>query len=153
MRSPPGNRPQSRLIAMKSFSGNDRRLTMLDSDIEPPVQDEAPPPPPARRRRRVRALLGGTAVLAIGAVCAVWVLQDGSSAPDTKTSNLPTVSVVRTNMTNTTDIDGTLGYSDSYTVLAGGSGVVTWVPTVGEVIERGKRAYGLDGRRIPLFYG
>ncbi|WP_067463644.1 peptidoglycan-binding protein [Actinomadura macra] len=124
---------------------------MLDSDIEQPVRDEAPPP--FLRRRRVRALLGGTAVLAVGAVGAALVLRDGNGTAAQNTSALPTVSVVRTNVTNTTDVDGTLGYADSYTVLAGGQGRVTWVPKAGDVIKRGERAYGVDGHRVPLLYG
>ncbi|MDX6433959.1 MAG: hypothetical protein QOE54_6325 [Streptosporangiaceae bacterium] len=123
---------------------------MLDSEIETPVRDEAPPP---RRRRGLRALLAGTAVLAIGAAGAVYALQGGKNKTTQTTSALPTATVTRTNMTNTIEVDGTLSYADSYTVLAGGTGRITWLPKAGDVIRRGKRVYGVDGHSVPLFYG
>ncbi|QXJ21449.1 peptidoglycan-binding protein [Actinomadura graeca] len=124
---------------------------MLDSDIDQPVRDG--PRAPLLRRRRVQVLLGGAAVLAVGSVGAALALRDGGGSASGKTSTLPTVAVVRADVTNTTDVDGTLGYAESYTVLAGGKGRVTWVPKAGDVIERGKRAYGVDGHRVPLLYG
>ncbi|MEN3308803.1 MAG: hypothetical protein V7603_5005 [Micromonosporaceae bacterium] len=124
---------------------------MLDSETVGPGQDGRPPP--RRRRRRLRwVLLGGTAVLAIGAAGAGYALQGGESS-STTASELPTVPVVRADMTSTFDADGTLGFGAGSTVLAGGGGRITWLPKAGDVIERGKRAYGVDGHSVPLFYG
>ncbi|WP_344133115.1 efflux RND transporter periplasmic adaptor subunit [Luedemannella flava] len=98
-------------------------------------------------------LLGGVAVLAVGAAGTAYALNNSKTPTTTATSQLPTALVERKNMTNTIDADGTLGYGDGYTVLAGGGGRITWLPTAGSVIKRGQRAYGVDGYSVPLFYG
>jgi peptidoglycan hydrolase-like protein with peptidoglycan-binding domain len=123
---------------------------MLDSEIKAPVRNEMPS---SRRRHGLRMLLGGTVVVALGAAGGVYALQAGGGTATRNGSALPTVTVVRDDMTRTTDVDGTLSYADSYIVLAGGSGRITWLPEVGEVIRRGERAYGVDGYSVPLFYG
>lgn len=126
---------------------------MLDAELDNPLTDKKAAPPPPLRRRRVRALLGGTAVLAVGAVGAAYALHDGGGSNTPTTSALPTATVVRTNLTTTANVDGTLGYAGSYTVLADGGKRITWLPREGAVIRRGERVYGVDGRRVPLFYG
>ncbi|MGW6752994.1 peptidoglycan-binding domain-containing protein [Streptomyces sp. NPDC055817] len=126
---------------------------MLDSAIAPLVSEESPPPQRRRGGRR-RTLLAGTAVLAIGgAGVAVYALRDGKEANHETDTTLPTVAVIRGALASTTEADGTLGYAGSYTVLAGGGGRVTWLPQAGDVIRRGHQAYGVDGHRVPLFYG
>jgi hypothetical protein len=99
-------------------------------------------------------LLAGTAVLAIGgAGVAVYALRDGKAATQETDTTLPTVAVTRGDLASTTEADGTLGYAGSYAVLAGGGGRITWLPQAGDVIRRGHQAYGVDGYRVPLFYG
>jgi hypothetical protein len=62
--------------------------------------------------------------------------------------------VVRTNLTSTTQLSGTLGYSGSYAVTAQrAQGTVTALPEVGQVITRGRPAFELDGNSTFLFYG
>ncbi len=119
---------------------------MLDS--EAPVQEA----PPRRRRRALKiiALLGGVAVLAVGAAVA---LHRGGGGGAAVTAALPTAQVVRTDLSDRTKVDGTLGFADTYTVLSGGSGRLTWLPEAGDEISRGQRVYGLNGHRVPLFYG
>lgn len=99
-------------------------------------------------------LIAGTAVVAVVAAGAAIALQGGGSGPQHPTgSALPTADVVRTDLADRTEVDGTLGYVHTYTVLAGGPGRLTWLPTVGTVIRRGQRVYGVDGHRVPLVYG
>ncbi|GLZ14911.1 peptidoglycan-binding protein [Actinomadura sp. NBRC 104425] len=126
---------------------------MLDSELDNPLTDKKTVPPPRPRRRRGRALLGGTAVLAIGAAGAAYALNDGGGSKTPATSALPTATVVRTNLTTTANVDGTLGYAGEHTVLADGGKRITWLPREGAVIRRGEQVYGVDGRRVPLFYG
>jgi peptidoglycan hydrolase-like protein with peptidoglycan-binding domain len=129
---------------------------MLDSEISPSAAREvsAPPGPAPRRRRRRGVVLGGTAVLAVGAAGgAVYALQGGEPSAPPSNTTLPTAPVVRTDMVNIRNVDGTLGYAGDYTVLAGSGGRITWLPDVGDVIRRGQRAYGVDGRTVPLLYG
>jgi peptidoglycan hydrolase-like protein with peptidoglycan-binding domain len=92
-------------------------------------------------------------MLAIGAAGGAYALHDSEGSATTSTSALPVASVIRTDMTSTVDADGSLGYDDGYTVLAGGAGRITWLPKAGVVIRRGGAAYGMDGHRVPLFYG
>ncbi|MCW2915811.1 MAG: efflux transporter periplasmic adaptor subunit [Actinomycetia bacterium] len=123
---------------------------MLTSEIETVTRGA----PPRRRRRRTRVLIAGTAMLAVSAAGAAIALQSGGSGTEHPTgSTLPTADVVRTDLAARTEVDGTLGYAHTYTVLAGGAGRLTWLPTVGTVIRRGQRMYGVDGHRVPLVYG
>lgn len=127
---------------------------MLDSEIGASAARESPAPPgeaPPRRRRR-RVLMGGAVVLVVGAAAGVYALQGSGAPPPPAAPKLPTVPVVRADMVNVRNVDGTLGYAGTYTVL-GAKGRITWLPDVGDVIRRGKRVYGADGVSVPLFYG
>jgi peptidoglycan hydrolase-like protein with peptidoglycan-binding domain len=127
---------------------------MLDSEIMTPERERAEVPPPSPRRRRRRwVVLGGAVVLAAGAAGALYAVQDRQGSSAQQFSTLPTVAVTRTNMVNTADVDGTLGYEGSYTVLGPGGGRITWLPGTGQVIKRGERVYSVDGHGVPLFYG
>jgi peptidoglycan hydrolase-like protein with peptidoglycan-binding domain len=99
----------------------------------------------------------GIAVLAVltvgGGVLAGRYLSVSDPAPVTSSSMLPTATVVRTTMTDRTEVDGTLGYAGSYTVTAESPGRLTRLPAVGERVERGHSVYDVNGRHVPLFYG
>ncbi|MGW7078540.1 peptidoglycan-binding protein [Streptomyces sp. NPDC054866] len=107
---------------------------------------------PRRRRRGVWVTLG-VVVLVVGASGAVYLAQDEDSKPAKSAAKLPTAKVVRTDLINTTEVDGTLGFSGGRNVLAEGPGRVTWLPGVGDVIKQGERVYAMDGHSVPLFYG
>ncbi|MGW7066070.1 peptidoglycan-binding protein [Streptomyces sp. NPDC054855] len=107
---------------------------------------------PRRRRRGVWVTLG-VVVLVVGASGAVYLAQDEDSKPAKSAAKLPTAKVVRTDLINTTEVDGTLGFSGGRKVLAEGPGRVTWLPGVGDVIKQGERVYAMDGHSVPLFYG
>ncbi|MBM2615001.1 peptidoglycan-binding protein [Actinoplanes sp. LDG1-06] len=64
-----------------------------------------------------------------------------------------TTKVTKTDLVETRQVDGTLGYAGTGTIRGGGSGTLTWLPKPGDVIQRGERVYGVDNRRIPLLYG
>ncbi|MGV9316229.1 peptidoglycan-binding protein [Streptomyces sp. NPDC003691] len=132
---------------------------MLDSEATTPVEpreaerDGERPPAPARRRRGLWVVIGGTTVLAVGAAGTFLVVRDDKASSSDGSSSLPTATVTRTDLVNTSDVDGTLGYAGSSTVLGPGGGRITWLPATGEVIGRGERAYAVDNRNVPLFYG
>lgn len=124
---------------------------MLDSELKTPEvsEDEAPP----RRRRKAWLAVGVVAVLAAGTAGRVYALRDDHRAAASTDTTLPTAPVTRTDLSSATQVDGSLGYGDSYTVLGSGSGRITWLPALGKVIVRGKTVYGVDGHSVPLFYG
>lgn len=65
----------------------------------------------------------------------------------------PTVPVVKTDLVETEQVDGTLGYAGTAVVSSERSAIVTWLPQPGDTITRGQRVYEADGRPVPLLYG
>lgn len=111
----------------------------------------------SRRRLRKRAGLAAAPLLvaaaATGIVLGVPRLRTQSSA----TANTVAVSsapVVRTSLTNTTQVAGSLSYAGSYTLINETQGTAyTWLPQAGAVVRRGQRLYEVDGTPVDLFYG
>ena len=64
-----------------------------------------------------------------------------------------TALVVRTTLTTTTPLSGTIGYAAPFVVNAQLAGTVTALPRPGAVITRGQRLYEVDGAAVYLFYG
>jgi HlyD family secretion protein len=103
----------------------------------------------ADRGFKVAAVL----VLAAAAGSAAWALR--SPAPRAP-AGIPvgTAPVVRADVAERQQVNGTLGHSGTYDVIApGGTGVLTRLPATGTVIERGRAVYEVNGARVPLFYG
>jgi peptidoglycan hydrolase-like protein with peptidoglycan-binding domain len=113
------------------------------------MDDEAPP----RRRGRLWLVVAGVAVVAVGTAGTVYALRDDDQAATSTETTLPTAPVTRTDLSSATQVDGSLGYGNSYTVLGSGSGRITWLPALGKVIVRGTAVYRVDGHPVPLFYG
>jgi HlyD family secretion protein len=111
----------------------------------------------ADRRRTRTAVVAGLA-LAGAAGGAAWAATGGPAtgshhSPSTGPST-GTASVVRTDIAQRQQVNGTLGHSGTYDVVAtGGQGVLTRLPAVGSVVRRGQGAYEVDGARVPLLYG
>lgn len=109
-----------------------------------------------RRRRRMGTLVVvGVAVVALGGGTAA-ALGFGGGAPDTPVSStLPpgTAEVTRTTLTETADVDGTLGYGSVSSVNAQGRGRVTWLPEPGASVQRGEALYKVDEKPVVLLYG
>jgi peptidoglycan hydrolase-like protein with peptidoglycan-binding domain len=69
-------------------------------------------------------------------------------------SRVATAPVVRTTLTNTVQVGGSIGYDGSYTVAAlRGSGVYTWLPAPGQVIKQDQPVYSVSNEPVPLLYG
>jgi peptidoglycan hydrolase-like protein with peptidoglycan-binding domain len=111
---------------------------------------------PARRgRRRTLTLAGGlaaaTVLVVVGAIAGNRSARGGAGAP---AARIATASIVRTNLTSTTQVTGTLGFAGSVTVSGNTTGTqFTWVPSAGQIIRRGQRLYEVDGRAVPLLFG
>ncbi|MFI7617067.1 peptidoglycan-binding protein [Nonomuraea terrae] len=106
-----------------------------------------------RRPLRLLAWSGGAALLA-AAVAAAVAGFGGDPAPAVAGRTPPaTAQVVRTTLTETKTVDGTLGYGDPITVTARSQGTITWLPSEGSTVTRGHAVYSVDADRRPLLYG
>jgi peptidoglycan hydrolase-like protein with peptidoglycan-binding domain len=110
----------------------------------------------ARRWRWERTLaVSAVIVLALGGAGGA-ALGFGGSDPDRTThSTMPpgTAKVTRMTLTETEDVDGTLGYQLTTTVEGEASGKITWLPPPGSTVERGKPLYKVDDKPVVLLYG
>jgi hypothetical protein len=64
-----------------------------------------------------------------------------------------TAAVIRTDLSTTTQLSGTLTYARTYAVSPQLAGTITALPAPGRVIRRGQRLYEVDGAPVFLFYG
>jgi hypothetical protein len=88
-----------------------------------------------------------------GVVLGVPALRPGhpAAAPAVAVAYAP---VVRTGLTNTVQVSGSLGYAGSYTIVNQAQGTAyTGLPAAGTTIRRGQQLYAVDGAPITLFYG
>lgn len=110
--------------------------------------------------RRIVAVAAVAAALVGGAVAAAVaaVSSSGSSGPSSSAGSsgaLATAPVVRTTITNTVQVGGSIGYAGSYAVAArsGAGATYTWLPQAGDVIKQDEPVYSLDNEPVPLLYG
>src|SRR4029077_8191888 len=95
-------------------------------------------------------------VVAIGGAAGVtawWLATPRRTGPATAVVPVATAAVVRANLATTTQMSGTIGYADSYTITAQLPGTITALPGPGAVITRGHPAFEVDGSGVFLFYG
>ncbi|HZD69457.1 MAG TPA: peptidoglycan-binding protein [Actinomycetes bacterium] len=107
-----------------------------------------------RRRWVVVALV--LVLIAAGAVVVVRGVFDGdggNSGSSDSRSATSLATVTRRSLSEHTQVNGTLGYAGSYTVLGRARGTVTWLPAAGAVIGDGQVLYRVDGAPVVLLYG
>jgi peptidoglycan hydrolase-like protein with peptidoglycan-binding domain len=96
----------------------------------------------------VGGLVGGGVAVAASGNSTSTVPSSGDS------SRVATAPVVRTTLTNTVQVGGSIGYDGSYTVTAlRGGGVYTWLPEPGQVIKHDQPVYSVSNEPVPLLYG
>jgi hypothetical protein len=111
-------------------------------------------PMPDRVRKR---LIGGAVALVVvlvlvGTVVIVSAHARKPAGPPTA-ARVATATVIRTNLSNSQSLPGTLGYGAPSTVIGKGLGTITSLPTGGTTISRGQSLYGVDDQPEILFYG
>jgi hypothetical protein len=122
---------------------------------------------PAKRAALAAAIIfpaGATAGILIGTAA----LRPASAASTAGAVRVATALVTRTDMVNTTQVSGSLGYGGSYTIVAAppgagaggppgagaaGAGTYTALPSPGQVVRRGQRLYEVNGVPVVLWYG
>jgi len=89
-----------------------------------------------------------------GILAGVSSLRPGHAATTAGSVPVSTAQVIRTDLTNTTQVGGSLGYAGTYTVVNQLQGTAyTAVPAEGRTVYRGQRLYEVDGSPVFLFYG
>lgn len=110
--------------------------------------------PPARRRRQ-RASIAALIVVTTGALIAVVVARPGARTDGTASeTRLHTATVVRSDIVNREQLDGTLGYAPAPSALvARRGGVLTSVAAEGARVDRGQTLFTIDGEPVVLLLG
>jgi membrane fusion protein, multidrug efflux system len=108
-----------------------------------------------RRRRRLAA--GGAVLLAAAAVPVALIAESGGSPKHGSGTGVPpgqtTTEVTRRTLTESSTVDGTLGYGSTLKLYDRLSGTFTWLPAVGTVIERGGTLWRVNNEPVALMYG
>jgi hypothetical protein len=105
---------------------------------------------------RRRITIAGAATVAAGVVVVAVVALGGDNGgpPPAAASTGATASVERRSLVDRDTVDGTLGYADASTLVAGVSGVLTGMRDPGSVVTRGHSLYEVDGAPAAfLLYG
>jgi peptidoglycan hydrolase-like protein with peptidoglycan-binding domain len=117
----------------------------------------APPGLPGGRPQRRRALVAGVLVLVLAAagVGGYVLIADRTASSDVPSAAtaVTTAAVSRTNLVDTEQDDGSLGYDDQQTLRSGVRGVLTGLPDEGATVSRGQTLYRVDNKPVTLWYG
>jgi hypothetical protein len=109
-----------------------------------------------RRRLRRAALVAVPAVAACGVAAIVLAGPALRSAPAAAGAAVTVASapVARTDLTNTIQVSGSIGYAGSYAIVNQEQGTAyTALPGAGATIRRGQELYAVDDAPVFLFYG
>jgi peptidoglycan hydrolase-like protein with peptidoglycan-binding domain len=106
-----------------------------------------------RGLRTATAVVGAGLIAASAAVAAAGF--GGTDSPPAAATDAPpaTTTVTRMTLTQTVQVNGTLGYGSTTTVTGRGHGTVTWLPAAGTTVHRGQSVYRADNLPVPLWYG
>ena len=124
----------------------------------------APDPEPGRGHRRrarrwwltvvvVLVLAGAGAAVAFGGVVGRLNSTNTASASSDNAASISLATVTKRSLSQTTSVNGTLGYAGSYTVPGQLAGTITALPGVGQVVDQGQVLYRVDGYPVVLLYG
>ncbi|WP_128382457.1 peptidoglycan-binding protein [Streptomyces cavernae] len=120
------------------------------------VQEEADPRTPTAGRRKKKALyLAVVAVLLAGGTGAglLWAGRGGSASAPEAGPKVKQIAVVKTDLSGSREMQGTLGYDSARTIRSAGEGRVTWLANRGATVKRGQELYRVDERPAVVFYG
>jgi len=95
----------------------------------------------------VLVIVGGTSAAAVG------LSAKGRQPTVTATPSVQTVAIIKTNLSDTQTLSGTLGFGTAQTVKGAESGVITELPAAGATVARGQPLYLVNNQPVALFYG
>jgi Putative peptidoglycan binding domain len=107
------------------------------------------------RPLRTTVVIGSAVMVAVVLTGAAIGFGGSDPTPAASNTGLPSATspVTRTTLTQTQQVNGTLGYGSPVTVAAHGQGIVTWLPAPGATVSRGQPLYKANNLAVPLFYG
>jgi peptidoglycan hydrolase-like protein with peptidoglycan-binding domain len=107
-------------------------------------------------RRTAGVVASVVTVGAVAAAVTIFNLPDtgnNSSSASDKSTVTGTADIAKETLIDRESHDGTLGHGSTTTLASRGSGTVTWLPSAGTTIGRGKPLYKLDNKPVVLLYG
>ncbi|MBB4688026.1 peptidoglycan-binding protein [Amycolatopsis jiangsuensis] len=107
----------------------------------------------SRRARWLVAVAAAVVVLGTTTVVVLTRVAEGASAPAAGPKPVETTEVVKADLSDEEEAEGTLGYGSETAVNGRKSGTLTWLPAPGSKLSRGDTVYGVDAKPVPLFYG
>ncbi|QTE31030.1 hypothetical protein [Pengzhenrongella sicca] len=109
-----------------------------------------------RRTRRAIVLLTVTLIVVLAVlVGGAGLALRGAPRPAASPSIAPvaTTTVTRTDLTQSESFDGTLAYGAVTALKGTGDGILTALPAVGDIVDRGSVIYRVNDRPVPVFLG
>ncbi|MFQ5968420.1 MAG: peptidoglycan-binding protein, partial [Acidimicrobiia bacterium] len=109
----------------------------------------------AKSRKPQRGWLAAGVTLAAVAIAVVgyWLIWGSEDGSFEQTASIRTAEVVRTDLTETETLDGTLGFAEGDPISTGFSGILTSSVDAGEVVTEGAILYSVDAEPVVLLYG
>lgn len=105
-------------------------------------------------RRWLLPVLAAVLVLGAAGVFAYSRLTEPPPVtPATHPAAADTVEIRRTDLTTSVTVNGTVGYGATTVFTGRKAGTLTWLPTVGTVVDRGQKLYAVDAKPVPLLFG
>jgi peptidoglycan hydrolase-like protein with peptidoglycan-binding domain len=101
----------------------------------------------------MRWIVGGISALAVAATAAGVQVANGQTMERPPAASTGTAKVVRTDLTETTEVDGSLGYGETHDLPNRRQGVVTAILAKGATATRGRALYRVNGEPVILLYG
>ncbi|MDH6577474.1 hypothetical protein [Kitasatospora sp. MAP5-34] len=111
------------------------------------------PPPRRTRKRRVAVIVALAVTVGIGAGAVGLSSRGKPSAVASSAAQVRTIAVVRTDLSNTRSMSGTLGFGTPQTLTGAKQGIITALPAAGTTVTRGQQLYRVNDLPVPLFYG
>jgi peptidoglycan hydrolase-like protein with peptidoglycan-binding domain len=99
------------------------------------------------------ALIGLVVVLAAVALTNVVARSRVASTKPAPVEPAATATVVRTDLVEQVQVTASIGYGPAIRLSGRKPGVLTWLPELGTVINRGEQLYRVDNLTVPLFFG
>jgi hypothetical protein len=112
--------------------------------------------------KRLAAVAGLVAAVVGGAVSSAVALSvkngSGSTEPSSTSRSTTTAVVVRTDLTTTMQVGGSIGFRGAYTIPAppessNEQATYTSLPNIGEIVKQGQPLYSLNDQPVVLLYG